>query len=32
VRLTQPDSLDGGSVLPGFALPLQQLFAVLDPH
>jgi Uma2 family endonuclease len=31
-RLTEADTLDGGAVLPGFALPLQQLFAELDPH
>jgi Uma2 family endonuclease len=30
--LQQTDTLDGGTVLPGFTLPLQQLFAVLDPH
>jgi Uma2 family endonuclease len=28
--LTEADTLDGGTVLPGFALPLQQLFAELD--
>ncbi len=26
------DTLDGGAVLPGFTLPLQQLFAELDRH
>jgi hypothetical protein len=26
------DTLDGGSVLPGFALALQELFAELDRH
>ncbi len=30
--LQQADTLDGGTVLPGFTLPLQQLFAELDPH
>jgi Uma2 family endonuclease len=30
--LQQTDTLDGGTVLPGFTLPLQQLFAELDPH
>lgn len=30
--LTAADTLDGGSVLPGFALPLQDLFAELDRH
>jgi Uma2 family endonuclease len=30
--LTQQDSLDGGAVLPGFALPLRELFAELDRH
>jgi Uma2 family endonuclease len=30
--LTETDTLDGGSVLPGFTLPLQQLFAELDRH
>lgn len=30
--LTAADSLDGGSVLPGFALPLAQLFAEFDRH
>ena len=28
--LTENDVLDGGSVLPGFTLPLRELFAVLD--
>lgn len=28
--LTASDTLDGGAVLPGFTLPLQQLFAELD--
>lgn len=31
-RLAAGDTLDGGSVLPGFALPLQNLFAELDRH
>jgi Uma2 family endonuclease len=30
--LQQTDTLDGGAVLPGFTLPLAQLFAELDPH
>jgi Uma2 family endonuclease len=30
--LTPGDILDGGSVLPGFTLPLQELFAELDRH
>jgi len=30
VKLTERDSLDGGSVLPGFSLPLCNLFAELD--
>jgi Uma2 family endonuclease len=30
--LTQTDTLDGGSMLPGFTLPLQDLFAELDRH
>jgi Uma2 family endonuclease len=30
--LTETGTLDGGSVLPGFALPLQNLFAELDRH
>jgi Uma2 family endonuclease len=29
-QLTELDSLDGGGVLPGFALPLKELFAELD--
>lgn len=29
--LTTADTLDGGSVLPGFALPVAELFAYLDP-
>lgn len=29
--LREPDTLDGGDVLPGFALPLAQLFAGLGP-
>ncbi len=28
--LNENDTLDGGSVLPGFALPLRELFAELD--
>jgi hypothetical protein len=32
VTLTVADTLDGGSVLPGFTLPLAQLFAELDRH
>jgi Uma2 family endonuclease len=28
--LTESDTLDGGSVLPGFKLPLKELFSVLD--
>jgi Uma2 family endonuclease len=28
--LTQADTLDGGEVLPGFSLPLRELFAELD--
>jgi Uma2 family endonuclease len=31
-RLTEADTLDGGPVLPGFTLPLAQLFAELDRH
>lgn len=31
-RLTATDTLDGGSVLPGFTLLLQDLFAELDRH
>ncbi|MBV9125846.1 MAG: Uma2 family endonuclease [Planctomycetes bacterium] len=30
--LTAADTLEGGSVLPGFTLPLQELFAELDRH
>lgn len=30
--LTAADTLDGGSVLPGFTLPVQDLFAELDRH
>ncbi|HEY8504481.1 MAG TPA: Uma2 family endonuclease [Gemmataceae bacterium] len=30
--LTAADTLDGGDVLPGFALPLRDLFAELDRH
>jgi Uma2 family endonuclease len=30
--LREDQTLDGGTVLPGFALPLRQLFAELDPH
>jgi Uma2 family endonuclease len=30
--LQQTDTLDGGAVLPGFSLPLAQLFAELDPY
>lgn len=30
--LTATDTLDGGAVLPGFTLPLAQLFAELDRH
>jgi len=30
--LTETDTLDGGSVLPGFTLPLWDLFAELDRH
>jgi Uma2 family endonuclease len=30
--LTGTDTLDGGSVLPGFTLPLQNIFAELDRH
>jgi Uma2 family endonuclease len=32
VNLTDSDILDGGSVLPGFTLALQELFAELDRH
>ncbi|MFT3785412.1 MAG: Uma2 family endonuclease [Tepidisphaeraceae bacterium] len=28
--LTEADTLDGGSVLPGFSVPIKQLFSVLD--
>ena len=28
----EDETLDGGTVLPGFSLPLRQLFAELDPH
>jgi Uma2 family endonuclease len=31
-NLTAADTLDGGSVLPGFTLPVQTLFAELDRH
>jgi Uma2 family endonuclease len=31
-NLTATDTLDGGSVLPGFTLPLHDLFAELDRH
>src|SRR5262249_28109228 len=31
-RLTADQILDGGVVLPGFQLPLADLFAELDPH
>jgi Uma2 family endonuclease len=30
--LREDQALDGGTVLPGFSLPLRQLFAELDPH
>lgn len=30
--LTERDVLDGGEVLPGFSLPLAELFSVLDQH
>jgi Uma2 family endonuclease len=30
--LREDQTLDGGTVLPGFSLPLRQLFAELDPH
>jgi Uma2 family endonuclease len=30
--LREQDTLDGGTVLPGFTLPLRQLFAELDPQ
>jgi Uma2 family endonuclease len=29
--LSETESLDGGTVLPGFSLPLAQLFGVIDP-
>jgi Uma2 family endonuclease len=32
VTLTVNDTLDGGSVLPGFVLPVHELFAELDRH
>jgi Uma2 family endonuclease len=32
ITLNDSQSLDGGSVLPGFVLPLRQLFAELDMH
>jgi Uma2 family endonuclease len=32
VVLREDQTLDGGTVLPGFSLPLRQLFAELDPH
>ncbi len=32
ITLTESQSLDGGAVLPGFVLPLRQLFAELDVH
>jgi Uma2 family endonuclease len=32
VRLTEANTLDGGTLLPGFRLPLRELFAELDPH
>jgi Uma2 family endonuclease len=32
VVLTAQYTLDGGTVLPGFRLPLKDLFATLDPH
>lgn len=31
-QLTEADTLDGGTVLPGFTLPLRDLFAELDRH
>jgi Uma2 family endonuclease len=31
-RLTEADTLDGAPLLPGFRLPLRELFAELDPH
>jgi Uma2 family endonuclease len=30
--LRETDTLDGAPVLPGFTLPLRDLFAILDPH
>jgi Uma2 family endonuclease len=30
-ELSEGDTLDGGAVLPGFSLPLRELFAELDP-
>ena len=30
--LTAEDTLDGGEVLPGFVLPLRELFSELDRH
>lgn len=32
VTLTVGDTIDGGLVLPGFRLPVQQLFTELDRH
>ncbi len=32
VTLTTADILDGGTVLPGFSLPVHDLFAELDRH
>jgi Uma2 family endonuclease len=32
VILREDQTLDGGAVLPGFTLPLRELFAELDPH
>jgi Uma2 family endonuclease len=32
VVLREDQTLDGGAVLPGFTLPLRELFAELDPH
>ena len=29
--LTSPDTLDGGDVLPGFSVPVAEIFAQLDP-
>ena len=31
-KLTVEDTLDGGSVLPGLAIPIRELFAELDPQ